>query len=145
MHLNERKINNLFLYWLSISLLLVFFIIIVGGLTRLTNSGLSITEWELFRGILPPLNEVSWNNYFNQYKKIPQYKLLNFNMSLDDFKVIFYWEYYHRVLARLIGIFFLIPLIFFLFTKKIKRKIYQCVFCCFNINNFSRYYWLVYG
>ena len=108
MHLNERKINNLFLYWLSISLLLVFFIIIVGGLTRLTNSGLSITEWELFRGILPPLNEVSWNNYFNQYKKIPQYKLLNFNMSLDDFKVIFYWEYYHRVLARLIGIFFLI-------------------------------------
>tara|TARA_Y200000002_G_scaffold366271_1_gene357047 strand:+ start:891 stop:1916 length:1026 start_codon:yes stop_codon:yes gene_type:complete len=122
MHLNERKINNLFLYWLSISLLLVFFIIIVGGLTRLTNSGLSITEWELFRGILPPLNEVSWNNYFNQYKKIPQYKLLNFNMSLDDFKVIFYWEYYHRVLARLIGIFFLIPLIFFLFTKKIKRR-----------------------
>ena len=122
MHLNERKINNLFLYWLSISLLLVFFIIIVGGLTRLTNSGLSITEWELFRGILPPLNEVSWNNYFDQYKKIPQYKLLNFNMSLDDFKVIFYWEYYHRVLARLIGIFFLIPLIFFLFTKKIKRR-----------------------
>jgi cytochrome c oxidase assembly protein subunit 15 len=122
MHLNERKINDLFLYWLSISLLLVFFIIIVGGLTRLTNSGLSITEWELFQGILPPLNEVSWNTYFDQYKKIPQYKLLNSNMILDEFKVIFYWEYYHRVLARLIGIFFLIPLIFFLFTKKIKKR-----------------------
>ena len=86
---NEKKINSLFLYWLNISLLLVFFIIIVGGLTRLTNSGLSITEWELFKGILPPLNENSWIEYFNDYKKIPQYKILNFDMSLNEFKVIF--------------------------------------------------------
>ncbi len=119
---NEEKINKLFLYWLSISLLLVFFIIIVGGLTRLTNSGLSITEWELFEGILPPLNQTSWLNYFEDYKKIPQYKLLNFDMDLEEFKVIFYWEYFHRILARIIGLFFLIPLLFFYFTKKIEKK-----------------------
>ena len=119
---NDKKIHNLFLNWLICSLILVFIIIIVGGLTRLTDSGLSITNWELFTGILPPLNNSSWNFYFDQYKKIPQYKLLNSNMILDEFKVIFYWEYYHRVLARLIGIFFLIPLIFFLFTKKIKKR-----------------------
>ena len=105
---NEQKIKKLFLYWLVTSLILVFLIIIVGGLTRLTNSGLSITEWELFRGILPPLNNSEWIFYFDQYKQIPQYKLLNFNMSLEEFKVIFYWEYYHRILARFIGIFFLI-------------------------------------
>ena len=119
---NEQKINKLFLYWLITSLILVFLIIIVGGLTRLTNSGLSITEWELFKGIFPPLNKSDWNLYFEQYKQIPQYKLLNFNMSLEEFKVIFYWEYYHRVLARLIGIFFLIPMIYFYISKKIKKE-----------------------
>ena len=118
---SNEKINNLFLYWLTSSLLLVFFIIIVGGLTRLTNSGLSITEWELFTGILPPLNNESWVIYFQLYKEIPQYKLLNFDMSLEEFKIIFYWEYFHRMLARLIGLFFLIPLIFFYFTRKINK------------------------
>ena len=113
MYSDERKIYRLFTNWLIASLLLVFLIIIIGGLTRLTNSGLSITEWELFKGILPPLDNNSWQSYFDLYKKIPQYKLLNYNMVLDEFKVIFYWEYFHRILARLIGLFFLIPLIFF--------------------------------
>ena len=118
----EVKINNLFLYWLISSFILVFIIIIVGGLTRLTNSGLSIIEWELFKGILPPLNENSWNIYFEKYKTIPQYKLLNFNMSLQEFKIIFYWEYAHRILARIIGLFFLFPLIFFYLNNKIKKS-----------------------
>ena len=122
MHSNEKKINKLFIYWLIISLLLVFLIIIVGGLTRLTNSGLSITEWELFKGIFPPFNEASWQYYFQQYKKIPQYQLLNFKMSLEEFKVIFYWEYFHRLLARLIGLFFLIPITYFYLSKKIKNE-----------------------
>ena len=86
----DKNIKNLFLYWLITCLLLVFLIIIVGGLTRLTNSGLSITEWEILKGILPPLNELSWNLYFEQYKQIPQYKILNQNMNINDFKVIFY-------------------------------------------------------
>ncbi len=119
MNTYEGKINNLFFYWLSISLILVFFIIIVGGLTRLTNSGLSIIEWELFSGILPPLNEVTWQSYFDKYKTIPQYEILNYDMSLKEFKTIYYWEYFHRILARVIGIFFLIPLIFFYFSKQI--------------------------
>ena len=119
---HEKKINNLFLYWLVFSLFLVFSIIIVGGLTRLTNSGLSITEWELFSGILPPLSAKSWNNYFILYKNIPQYKLLNYDMNLNEFKVIFYWEYFHRLLARLIGLFFIIPLLFFYFSKKIEKN-----------------------
>ena len=119
---NNESINTLFYYWLVSSLLIVILIIIVGGLTRLTNSGLSITEWELFSGILPPLNSTGWNDYFDLYKKIPQYKLINPNMSLDEFKVIFYWEYAHRLLARLLGLFFIIPLIYFYFTKKIEKK-----------------------
>ena len=122
MYSDEKKINKLFIYWLFLSLILVFCIIIVGGLTRLTNSGLSITEWELFKGILPPFSNSSWQIYFEEYKKIPQYKLINYNMSLNEFKVIFYWEYFHRALARFIGLFFLIPLIYFYFTKKIKKE-----------------------
>ena len=134
MYANEKKIYKLFVNWLLISLILVFSIIIVGGLTRLTNSGLSITEWELLYGILPPTNENSWNLYFEEYKKIPQYKLLNFNMSLSEFKVIFYWEYFHRILARLIGLFFLFSLIFFYLSKQIKNyHINKCILIFFLI------------
>lgn len=118
----EKKINNLSYYWLVTSLALVLSIIIVGGLTRLTNSGLSIIEWELFSGIFPPMNNNSWNLYFEKYKTIPQYKLINFNMNLNEFKIIFLWEYFHRLLARFIGLFFLIPLIFFYFSKDIKKE-----------------------
>ena len=119
--IHDKKINYLFFNWLSICLISVFLIILVGGLTRLTNSGLSITQWELFRGIMPPLNENTWNEYFELYKEIPQFKLINFNMNLAEFKIIFYWEYFHRILGRFIGIFFLIPLLYFHFTKKIRR------------------------
>ena len=131
MNTNVKNTNNFFLYWLQTTLVLVFFIIIVGGLTRLTNSGLSITEWELFKGVLPPLDRVTWGLYFDEYKKIPQYKLLNYNMSLNEFKVIFYWEYFHRVLARVIGLFFLIPLIFFYFSRKINKKYMKICFILF--------------
>ena len=119
--IHDKKINYLFFNWLTICLISVFLIILVGGLTRLTNSGLSITQWELFRGIMPPLNENTWNEYFELYKEIPQFKLINFNMNLTEFKIIFYWEYFHRILGRFIGIFFLIPLLYFHFTKKIKK------------------------
>lgn len=131
---HEKKINNLFLNWLITSLILIFSIIIVGGLTRLTNSGLSITEWELFAGILPPLNSTKWELYFNLYKQIPQYQLINHNMTISEFKTIFYWEYFHRILARVIGLFFLIPLIFFYLSKKIRKKYLKvCYFVFFLI------------
>ncbi len=106
--------------WLITMFLLVIIIIIIGGLTRLTDSGLSITEWELFKGILPPLNVDQWNFYFNEYKKIPEYKSINYNISIEEFKVIFYWEYVHRLIARLIGLFAIIPLIYLYFKHKEK-------------------------
>ena len=133
MYSNEKKINKYFFYWLVLSLFLVYLIIFIGGLTRLTNSGLSITEWELIKGILPPLNSNSWENYFEEYKNIPQYKLLNFDMTLNEFKIIFYWEYFHRFLARIIGIFFLIPLIYFYFSKKIKIEYLKICFLAFSL------------
>ncbi len=95
--------------------------IIVGGLTRLTDSGLSITKWELFAGFLPPLNQNDWVQYFNQYKKIPEFELQNYEMSMNEFKVIFWWEWVHRFLGRLIGISFLVPLIYFSFKVKISK------------------------
>jgi len=134
MNTHEKKIDNLFLGWLYSSLTLIFIIIIVGGFTRLTNSGLSITEWELFKGILPPLNKSNWELYFSMYKQIPQYNLLNSNMSLSEFKIIFYWEYFHRILARLIGLFFIIPLIYFYLVKKINsRYLILCLLASFLI------------
>ena len=122
MNIKEVKINNLFFYWLITTFILVFLIIIIGGFTRLTNSGLSIIEWELFKGIIPPLNKENWNFYFEKYKTIPQYSLLNFDMTLNEFKIIYYWEYSHRLLARFIGLFFLLPFIYFYLSKKIKKE-----------------------
>jgi cytochrome c oxidase assembly protein subunit 15 len=121
--LNNKNYNNFFRIWLIKLTFLVSLIIIVGGLTRLTNSGLSITEWELFKGIFPPTNDKMWISYFESYKEIPQYLLLNSDMNLDQFKYIFLWEYSHRLLARFIGIFFLIPFLFFLFINLIKKKL----------------------
>ncbi len=114
--------NQLITIWLQFMILLVFLMIIIGGLTRLTNSGLSITEWELFKGILPPFTNDTWNIYFNLYKEIPQFKLLNPNMTMQEFKVIFYWEYIHRLLGRVIGLAYLIPLIIFSYKKKLNIK-----------------------
>ena len=132
MYIN-KSIENLLSFWLIIMFVLVSSIIVVGGLTRLTDSGLSITEWELFKGFLPPFSNTEWVAYFNLYKEIPEYKLQNFNMSLDEFKVIFWWEWAHRFLGRIIGLFFLIPLIYFIFRlgfKKTKPYIFIFVLIC---------------
>ena len=119
---HEKKYNNLIILWLTLTMSLIFLMIIVGGLTRLTDSGLSITEWELFKGILPPLSQSSWDSYFELYKNIPQYKILNPLMTLSEFKIIFFWEYAHRMLGRFIGLFFLLPLLYFHFFTKINRS-----------------------
>jgi cytochrome c oxidase assembly protein subunit 15 len=95
--------------------------IIVGGLTRLTDSGLSITQWQLFSGFLPPLNNADWNNYFDLYKQIPEFTEQNYLMTISEFKVIFWWEWAHRFLGRLIGITFLLPLLFFTFKVGFKK------------------------
>ena len=121
MYTVNLNINKQLSVWLISMFLIISFMIIVGGLTRLTDSGLSITEWQLFSGFLPPLNENDWKIYFNHYKQIPEYKLQNFNMSLQEFKVIFWWEWAHRFLGRLIGLFFLIPLIYFSFKIRFSK------------------------
>jgi cytochrome c oxidase assembly protein subunit 15 len=108
--------------WLYTMFILIFLIVAVGGLTRLTDSGLSITEWELFKGILPPLSDEKWIFYFDEYKKIPEYAEINYNMTLSEFKVIYYWEYGHRILARLIGLFSIVPLIYLFLKYKNERK-----------------------
>ena len=133
MQSHDEKLNKIFFLWLLISFSLVFLIVIVGGLTRLTDSGLSITEWELLKGIFIPNNKAEWNEYFDQYKKIPQYSLLNNNMTIDEFKVIFYWEYFHRILGRIIGLFFLIPLIFFYIKKNVHKKYIKVCFIILSL------------
>ena len=119
MYTINPKINNQISLWLIIMFCFISLMIIVGGLTRLTDSGLSITEWELFSGILPPINNNDWILYFNLYKEIPEFKLQNYDMSMSEFKIIFWWEWLHRFLGRIIGITFLIPLIYFSFKIKI--------------------------
>ena len=121
MYIENSKLKEYLTNWLLAMCIIISIMIVVGGLTRLTDSGLSITQWQLFSGTIPPLNEVQWNHYFDLYKQIPEYKLQNFSMSLDEFKVIFWWEFIHRFLGRLIGIFFLIPLIFFSFKIGFKK------------------------
>ena len=118
MYTVNPKINNQLSLWLITMFWIIAIMIVVGGLTRLTDSGLSITEWQLFSGILPPLNNNDWIMYFNLYKKIPEYELQNYNMTLQEFKIIFWWEWGHRFLGRVIGISFLIPLIYFSFKIK---------------------------
>ncbi len=123
MYIEKNIINKYISYWLISIFLIVSLMIMVGGLTRLTDSGLSITQWQLFSGILPPLNTKQWNHYFDLYKKIPEYQLQNYSMTLDEFKVIFCWEFIHRFLGRLIGILFLIPLIFFTAKRGFKNTL----------------------
>jgi len=119
--IDENK-NIYISYWLLLITILVGLMIAVGGLTRLTDSGLSITRWNLISGILPPMSFIDWEKSFSLYKQIPEYKLLNTSMSLEQFKTIYWWEYIHRLLGRFIALFYLIPLFYFKFKKMIKKK-----------------------
>ena len=121
MYTFNPKINHQISLWLITMFWIISIMIIVGGLTRLTDSGLSITKWELFSGFLPPLTQNDWIMYFNLYKEIPEFRLQNFNMTMEEFKIIFWWEWFHRFLGRLIGLGFLIPLIYFSFKINISK------------------------
>jgi len=113
MYSQNSHLNNQLKFWLLTLIVLIILIILVGGLTRLTDSGLSITTWELFVGFIPPLTNDKWIDYFELYKTIPEFSEQNYNMTLNEFKVIFWWEWGHRQLGRLIGLSVLLPLIFF--------------------------------
>jgi cytochrome c oxidase assembly protein subunit 15 len=118
----KKEYSDIVRYWLYLLLFLLIVIVAIGGLTRLTNSGLSITEWEVISGIFPPFNNKDWYEAFDLYKKIPQYYLVNKNISLVEFKIIYYWEYFHRLLGRLFGLIFLIPFIFFIIKKTFSKE-----------------------
>ena len=123
MYIENNNIKNYISFWLATMFWIISIMIIVGGLTRLTDSGLSITEWQLFSGFLPPLNNEDWNKYFDLYKKIPEFTEQNYLMSMQEFKVIFWWEWAHRFLGRLIGILFLLPLLFFTYKEGFKKLV----------------------
>jgi len=108
--------------WLLIGVAMLIVQIILGGITRLTGSGLSITEWDVITGSLPPLNEQQWLLEFEKYRQTPQYRLLNFDFGLPDFKFIFFWEWFHRFWARLMGVVFIIPFLIFLAQRRFKRE-----------------------
>ena len=139
MYIENIAIKKRISSWLLFMFWIISIMIIVGGLTRLTDSGLSITEWELFAGFLPPLSENAWNKYFDLYKEIPEYKLQNFDMTLKEFKVIFWWEWIHRFLGRLIGISFLIPLIYFTYLTSFKKMKSSFKFCVIATGEYDLY------
>ena len=109
--------------WLAFVAALVFIMVVVGGLTRLTESGLSITEWKPVTGALPPMSEEHWQAEFDLYRQIPQYQLINKGMSLAAFKTIYWWEWSHRFLGRLIGLAFFVPFVWFLVTRRVERAL----------------------
>lgn len=113
--------------WLFAVAVLVFAMVILGGTTRLTNSGLSITDWKPIRGVIPPMSPADWASEFQNYQRIPQYQLVNKGMSLAAFKGIYWWEWAHRLLGRIVGAAFAIPLLVFLYRKMIPRGlVWRC-------------------
>ncbi len=141
MYIENLQIKKNISTWLITMFWIVSFMIIVGGLTRLTDSGLSITKWQLFSGFLPPLNSSDWDNYFNLYKQIPEFKIQNYEMSLQEFKIIFWWEWAHRFLGRLIGITFLLPLLYFTFKVGFKKLLnFYLIFLLICFQGFIGWY-----
>ena len=109
--------------WLLVCAALVFAMVVVGGVTRLTHSGLSMVEWQPLVGAIPPLSEADWQSLFAKYQQTPEFKLVNHAMNLEGFKAIFWWEYLHRLLGRSIGVVFLLPFLWFLFRGKLDRPV----------------------
>lgn len=126
------KTNKAVVYWLLTGCTLIFVMVLVGGITRLTHSGLSISDYKLIHGTLPPMNEQAWQEAFDLYKQYPEYQKLNSHFDIEDFKDIYFWEWLHRFIGRFIGIVFILPFLYFLFTKKLDRPtIKKCLVLLF--------------
>lgn len=113
--------------WLIAGCVLLFFQVVIGGITRITGSGLSITDWDIVTGTLPPMNTAEWDEAFDLYKATPQYEKINEGMSMKEFKFIYFWEYFHRLWARMMGFIFLFPFLFFCFRKMIDRRLMKYI------------------
>lgn len=120
--MNDKSAHRSLVVWLLTGCVLIFLMVAIGGITRLTHSGLSMVEWTLF-GNVPPSSTEEWQILFDKYKAYPEYKQVNFNFSLDEFKSIFFWEYAHRMFGRFIGLVFILPFIWFIIKKKISKAL----------------------
>jgi cytochrome c oxidase assembly protein subunit 15 len=129
-----KKENNYVIIWLLSGCLLLFMMVVVGGITRLTNSGLSMTDWHLVTDTFPPLTEEKWTQAFEEYKKFPEYQKINIHndFTLSDYKFIYFWEWFHRFIGRIIGLAFIVPFVYFLFRKRLSAAtIKKCVILLF--------------
>ena len=125
-----KKENNYVIIWLLSGCLLLFIMVVVGGITRLTNSGLSMTDWHLVTDTFPPLTEKKWSQAFAEYKKFPEYQKINVHndFTLSDYKFIYFWEWFHRLIGRIIGLAFIVPFVYFLFKKRLSPEtIKKCI------------------
>lgn len=125
--------------WLATGCFLIALMVVVGGITRLTYSGLSMVEWNLVMGSIPPLSEQDWLDTFNKYKQTPEFRIKNHDFSLEEFKSIFWWEYIHRMLGRLIGLVFIVPFLYFLFKKKLDAPLIKKLFIVFALGCFQAF------
>jgi heme a synthase len=141
----DQNYKKSIMLWLITLTIMVFLIIIIGGLTRLTDSGLSMVDWQPILGTIPPLNNNQWLSVFNDYKLTPEFLYVNKNMTLDEFKYIFWWEWFHRFFARLIGLVFIIPFIYFLIKKNLNLFFYKRFSIIFSLGLFQALvgWWMV--
>ena len=122
--------NKSVIYWLLSGCVLLFIMVTVGGITRLTNSGLSMTDWHLVTDTFPPLTEAKWQEAFEEYKKFPEYQKINIHndFTLSDYQFIYFWEWFHRFIGRIIGLVFVVPFVYFLIKKRLdKATIQKCI------------------
>ncbi len=117
----KNNSNKLILVWLFAGCFLIYAMVVIGGITRLTHSGLSMVEWNMIIGSMPPTSDADWQIPFEKYKQSPEYQIINNQFSLEEFKSIYWWEFIHRMLGRIIGVVFLIPFFYFLIKKKFER------------------------
>ena len=133
------KTNKSVIYWLLSGCVLLFIMVTVGGITRLTNSGLSMTDWHLINDTFPPMSEEKWVEAFEEYKKFPEYQKVNQykDFQLDDYKFIFFWEWFHRFIGRIIGVVFIIPFVYFLIKKQLDNETIKKCFILLGMGAFQ--------
>tara|TARA_Y100000588_G_scaffold393471_1_gene509642 strand:- start:1317 stop:2360 length:1044 start_codon:yes stop_codon:yes gene_type:complete len=136
----DNKIQKQITIWLTSACLLIFLMVIIGGITRLTRSGLSMVEWHPISGIIPPLSDTDWQEEFTKYQQFPEYQKINTQMTLDEFKFIFFWEYIHRLIGRLLGILFIIPFAYFYIKKKLQPPLIKKLLFMFFLGGMQGLY-----
>ena len=136
----NNKTHKQITTWLISACILILVMVIIGGITRLTRSGLSMVEWHPISGVIPPMTDSAWETEFSKYQQFPEYQKLNHDMTLDQFKFIFFWEYIHRLIGRILGIFFIIPFAWFYIRKKLPPPLMKKLLWIFAIGSLQGIY-----